>query len=68
MRKKYEEPVIKVVKLNPEQAVLQHCSTLATTSLSDWNWSGNCNQATGTNSACKKSSSTNEGTDYSAYS
>ncbi|NOZ64475.1 MAG: hypothetical protein GXO71_06045 [Caldiserica bacterium] len=67
MRKKYIEPVVKVVKLNPEQAVLQHCSTLAV-GLSDSNWSGNCNAESATNNACKKSSSTVAGTDYAAYS
>ncbi|GEM_PF-3744354 len=67
MKRKYTEPVVKVVKLNPEQAVLQHCSTLAS-GLSDSNWSGNCNVATETNNACKKSSSLVAGTDYAAYS
>ena len=64
MRKKYEEPIIKVVKLNPEQAVLAHCSTLGITG-SDGNWAGYCSG--GPTNFCKKSSSSTN-VDYDAYS
>lgn len=64
MKRKYVEPEIKAVKLNPEQAVLQHCSTLAVTL--DTNTFLRCNVAP---YDCKKSGNTYPTeTDYDAYS